>query len=163
MLLNTLLSLMFLINLLFLFMFHPLSMIFALIIQTLIIAITIFYLTQFPWFSYTLILIFLGGMLILFMYMSNIAANEMFKPNFKMLLLIPITALIIPMFMKTAKQNLNTESKMEENNQFINAMILKPFTAPIFPITLLMATYIILTLLVVVKITKMNQGPLRIF
>nr|WNV63777.1 NADH dehydrogenase subunit 6 [Vulcanolepas fijiensis] len=163
MLLNTLLALMFLINLFFLFMFHPLSMIFVLITQTLIISITIFYLTQFPWFSYTLILIFLGGMLILFMYMSNIASNEMFKPNFKSLLLIPFTTLIMLMSMKTTKQNLSIESKITETNQFINIMILKPFSTPIFPITLLMATYIILTLLVVVKITKMNQGPLRIF
>nr|YP_010490393.1 NADH dehydrogenase subunit 6 [Ashinkailepas seepiophila]UWM12879.1 NADH dehydrogenase subunit 6 [Ashinkailepas seepiophila] len=163
MFLNILLSFMFFINLFFLFMFHPLAMIFILIFQTLIISVTIFYLTQFPWFSYTLILIFLGGMLILFMYMSNIASNEMFKPNFKSVFFIFFIVLIINLFMKNMEQNLSIESKISGTNQFINNMMLKPFSLPIFPITLLLATYIILTLLAVVKITKMNQGPLRVF
>nr|YP_010490471.1 NADH dehydrogenase subunit 6 [Neoverruca intermedia]UWM12957.1 NADH dehydrogenase subunit 6 [Neoverruca intermedia] len=161
--LNLMLTFMFLFNLFFLFMFHPLAMIFILIIQTFTISVTIFSFTQFPWFSYTLILVFLGGMLILFMYMSNIASNEMFKPNFKMLYLVPFTIFTTHVFTVKTMQNLSIESKISETNMLINNMILKPFSLPILPITMLMATYIILTLLTVVKISKMNQGPLRIF
>nr|YP_009047725.1 NADH dehydrogenase subunit 6 [Striatobalanus amaryllis]AGZ92377.1 NADH dehydrogenase subunit 6 [Striatobalanus amaryllis] len=161
MMMNTIMIMIFLVNLIFLFMFHPLAMIFILILQTMLISILMYSITQFPWFSYTLILVFLGGMLILFTYMSNIASNEMFKPNLKMLLplvLAPISAFLIPL----PKQNLTSETKTTYTDQFSNLTIFKPFSDAIMPITLLMASYIILTLLTVVKISKMNQGPLRI-
>nr|YP_010577127.1 NADH dehydrogenase subunit 6 [Striatobalanus tenuis]UZN92573.1 NADH dehydrogenase subunit 6 [Striatobalanus tenuis] len=161
MFMNTIMIMMFIINLIFLFMFHPLAMIFILILQTMMISIIMYSITQFPWFSYTLILVFLGGMLILFTYMSNIASNEMFKPNLKMLFplfIAPISAFLIPL----PKQNLSTETKALNMDQFSNLTIFKPFSSSIMPITLLMASYIILTLLTVVKISKMNQGPLRI-
>nr|YP_009471518.1 NADH dehydrogenase subunit 6 [Tesseropora rosea]AVH80315.1 NADH dehydrogenase subunit 6 [Tesseropora rosea] len=152
---------MFTMNLIFLFMFHPLAMIFVLIFQTMLISMFMYTITQFPWFSYTLILAFLGGMLILFTYMSNIASNEMFKPNLKMLfplLIAPLASFILT----SPKQNLTPESKTLFQEQFSNLTIFKPFSLSIMPITLLMASYIILTLLTVVKISKMNQGPLRI-
>lgn len=117
--------------------------------------------TQFPWFSYTLILVFLGGILILFTYISNIASNEIFKPNLKILfplVIAPIIAFILPL----PKQNSRNESKIMKTEQFNNLAILKPFSDAIIPITLLIASYIILTLLTVVKIRKISQGPLRI-
>nr|AII19571.1 NADH dehydrogenase subunit 6 [Octomeris sp. BKKC-2014] len=159
--LNYILMMIFIMNLIFIFMFHPLAMIFVLIVQTMLISLFIYNITHFPWFSYTLILVFLGGMLILFTYMSNIASNEMFKPNLKML--IPLVFLPAISFLLTMpKQNLSLESKSLEQESFNNLIIFKPFTMTIMPITLLMASYIILTLLTVVKISKMSQGPLRI-
>nr|YP_026024.1 NADH dehydrogenase subunit 6 [Pollicipes polymerus]AAS00865.1 NADH dehydrogenase subunit 6 [Pollicipes polymerus] len=159
--LNSTLYLVFFMNLIFMFMFHPLAMIFVLIVQSALISILIYSLTQFPWFSYTLILIFLGGMLILFTYMSNIASNEMFKPNMKIIL--PITlAPVVYLIMPKEIQNITVESQTMNSLNFSNFMIFKPYTISVMPITLLMATYIILTLLVVVKISKMSQGPLRI-
>nr|YP_009473488.1 NADH dehydrogenase subunit 6 [Tetraclita rufotincta]AVI57972.1 NADH dehydrogenase subunit 6 [Tetraclita rufotincta] len=152
---------MFMMNLIFLFMFHPLAMIFVLIFQTMLISIFMYSITQFPWFSYTLILVFLGGMLILFTYMSNIASNEMFKPNLKMLFPLFIAPLL-GFFLNKPKQTLNPESFSLSKEQFSNLTIFKPFSYSIMPVTLLMACYIILTLLTVVKISKMNQGPLRI-
>nr|AII19584.1 NADH dehydrogenase subunit 6 [Savignium sp. BKKC-2014] len=160
MMMNTMMIMMFFLNLMFLFMFHPLAMIFILILQTLFISISMYLITQFPWFSYTLILVFLGGMLILFTYMSNIASNEMFKPNLKMMIPLIISP-IITIFLNMPKQNLSFESKSTFYNQFNNLMIFKPFSMTIMPMTLLMASYIILTLLTVVKISKMNKGPLR--
>nr|UDU84718.1 NADH dehydrogenase subunit 6 [Pyrgopsella youngi] len=151
---------MFLLNLMFLFMFHPLAMIFILILQTILISMSMYMITQFPWFSYTLILVFLGGMLILFTYMSNIASNEMFKPNLKMFFPLMITPAPV-LIMNMPKQNISPEIKSAFENQYSNMIIMKPFSWSIMPSTLLMAAYIILTLLVVVKISKMNRGPLR--
>nr|YP_010758755.1 NADH dehydrogenase subunit 6 [Pollicipes pollicipes]WEW79657.1 NADH dehydrogenase subunit 6 [Pollicipes pollicipes] len=159
--LNSILYLVFFMNLIFMFMFHPLAMILILIIQSTMISILVYTLTQFPWFSYTLILIFLGGMLILFTYMSNIASNEMFKPNLKMALPVLFTPAIY-FILPEETQNLTMESQNMEDIIFTNFMIFKPYTITIMPITLLMAAHIILTLLVVVKISKMSQGPLRI-
>nr|YP_010490432.1 NADH dehydrogenase subunit 6 [Gibbosaverruca weijiai]UWM12918.1 NADH dehydrogenase subunit 6 [Gibbosaverruca weijiai] len=157
----TLLIMMFLFNMLFMFMFHPLAMIFILIIQTLLTAMLIFFTSQFPWFSYTLILVFLGGMLILFMYMSNIASNEMFKPNYNLLMLM----LMVPLFNLTLEKiytNYSKESNTTETLNFLNLSVLKPYSELMMPLTIMMALYIILALLTIVKISKMNQGPLRI-
>nr|QNS22935.1 NADH dehydrogenase subunit 6 [Semibalanus balanoides] len=161
MMMNTILIMMFMVNLTFLFMFHPLAMIFVLILQTVLISLFMYSVTQFPWFSYTLILVFLGGMLILFTYMSNIASNEMFKPNLKMLLPLMVAPLIT-LFVSLPNQNLTSETKTMSSEQFSNLTIFKPFSMSVMPVTLLMASYIILTLLTVVKISKMSQGPLRI-
>lgn len=152
---------MFILNLIFLFIFHPLAIIFVLILQTILISISMYTITQFPWFSYTLILVFLGGMLILFTYISNIASNEIFKPNLKILFPLVI-APIIAFFLPLPKQNIRNESKIMKTEQFNNLTIFKPFSDAIIPITLLIASYIILTLLTVVKIRKISQGPLRI-
>nr|AZQ05989.1 NADH dehydrogenase subunit 6 [Catomerus polymerus] len=151
----------FMLNLIFLFMFHPLAMIFVLILQTMLISLMMYSVTHFPWFSYTLILVFLGGMLILFTYMSNIASNEMFKPNIKMLIPLVIVP-SITIFLTRPKQNLGQESETFSQDHFNNLTIFKPFSLSIMPVTLLMASYIILTLLTVVKISKMSQGPLRV-
>ena len=152
---------MFIINLIFLFIFHPLAIIFVLILQTILISIVIYNITQFPWFSYTLILVFLGGILILFTYISNIASNEMFKPNLKILFPLVI-APMVRFFITSPKQNLTPEAKNTSQELFPNLTIFKPFSESIMPVTLLMACYIILTLLTVVKIRKIDQGPLRI-
>lgn len=161
MIINTIIISIFLVNLIFLFIFHPLAIIFVLIIQTILISIVIYSITQFPWFSYTLILVFLGGMLILFTYISNIASNEIFKPNIKILFPL-VVAPVITILVTRPKQNLSWEAKLTSSNQFSNFTIFKPFSDSIIPITLLIASYIILTLLTVVKIRKINQGPLRI-
>lgn len=95
------------------------------------------------------------------MYISNIASNEIFKPNLK--ILIPLVVIpLITFFITKPKQNFSSESKVLENDQFSNLIIFKPFSLSIIPVTLLMASYIILTLLTVVKIRKINQGPLRV-
>lgn len=161
MIINTIIIIIFFLNLIFLFIFHPLAIIFILILQTLFISIRIYLISQFPWFSYTLILVFLGGILILFTYISNIASNEIFKPNLKIIIPLIISP-IITIFLNTPKQNLSIESKSTFYNQFNNLLIFKPFSITIIPITLLIASYIILTLLTVVKIRKINKGPLRI-
>nr|YP_009050186.1 NADH dehydrogenase subunit 6 [Megabalanus ajax]AGZ19747.1 NADH dehydrogenase subunit 6 [Megabalanus ajax] len=158
---NMTMTFMFILNLIFLFMFHPLAMIFILILQTILISVIMYIVSQFPWFSYTLILVFLGGMLILFTYMSNIASNEMFKPNLKMLLPLSIVP-ALAFFLNQPKQNISMEAKPTPYDQFSNLTIFKPFSDSVMPITLLMACYIILTLLTVVKISKMSQGPLRV-
>lgn len=153
--------LIFLLNLIFIFIFHPLAIIFILILQTILISIGIYTITQFPWFSYTLILVFLGGILILFTYISNIASNEIFKPNLKIIIPLLITPLMLIILSKP-KQNISKEIYSFQSDHYSNLIILKPFSFSIMPLTLLIAAYIILTLLVVVKIRKINQGPLRI-
>jgi NADH-ubiquinone oxidoreductase chain 6 len=59
----------------------------VLLIQTLIVALLTGVLASSFWFSYILFLVFLGGMLVLFIYVTRLASNEMFSISAKSLLL----------------------------------------------------------------------------
>jgi NADH-ubiquinone oxidoreductase chain 6 len=55
---------------------HPLAIGLTLIIQTALVAAAAGIIARTFWFSYLLVLIFLGGILILFIYVSALAPNE---------------------------------------------------------------------------------------
>lgn len=93
--------------------------------------------------------------------MSNIASNEIFKPNIKIIIPLLIIPLISFIIIKPS-QDYSIERKIVDEQQFRNLIIFKPFSLRIIPVTLLIAAYIILTLLTVVKIRKISQGPLRV-
>nr|WGO58104.1 NADH dehydrogenase subunit 6 [Rhabdoblatta saussurei] len=142
---------------------HPLAMGLILLIQTVMITIITGMLTQSFWFSYILFLIFLGGMLVLFIYVTSLASNEMFSISTKMFLfmlfMIPIMGLILykinPMLM-----NQETTNYMIHNNMTSMSLI-KLYNLPTSIITIMLASYLFLTLIVVVKITNIFKGPLR--
>nr|YP_009488015.1 NADH dehydrogenase subunit 6 [Anopheles pristinus]AWB99678.1 NADH dehydrogenase subunit 6 [Anopheles pristinus] len=155
----------------FMQMKHPLSMGLMLLIQTFLTClITSIYVKTF-WFSYILFLIFLGGMLILFIYVTSLSSNEMFSMSFK---LIMLSLIIIFMFnilffimdkslIEQFIMNMEME-KLSNMNNLINENILslnKMYNFPTNLITLLLINYLFLTLLVTVKITKKFYGPLR--
>nr|YP_010166592.1 NADH dehydrogenase subunit 6 [Hydrocolus stagnalis]QRV62683.1 NADH dehydrogenase subunit 6 [Hydrocolus stagnalis] len=159
-------------SLMFLFMNHPMSMGMILLIQTIIIAlITGMYSYSF-WFSYILFLIMIGGMLILFMYMTSLASNEKFDYSKNMIMLIMILSAISlilfiiydSMFTNYIQKNSNM---LETLNQLIlnkneNSMSLYMlYNNPNYLINILMINYLLITLIAIVKITKSNMGPLR--
>nr|YP_010701015.1 NADH dehydrogenase subunit 6 [Anopheles lesteri]WCI21230.1 NADH dehydrogenase subunit 6 [Anopheles lesteri] len=155
----------------FMQMKHPLSMGLMLLIQTFLTCLlTGIYVKTF-WFSYVLFLIFLGGMLILFIYVTSLSSNEMFSMSFK----LTTISLIIFMFMltiffimdKSLTEQFIMNMEMEKismMNNLINENVLslnKMYNFPTNLITLLLINYLFLTLLVTVKITKKFYGPLR--
>nr|YP_010531752.1 NADH dehydrogenase subunit 6 [Anopheles pretoriensis]UXX18957.1 NADH dehydrogenase subunit 6 [Anopheles pretoriensis] len=155
----------------FLQMKHPLSMGLMLLIQTFLTCLITGIYVQSFWFSYILFLIFLGGMLILFIYVTSLSSNEMFTMSFK-LTLFSVTMLFIMMTIfllmdKTMLEQfiMNMEmNKMSLEINLINENILslnKMYNFPTNLITLLLINYLFLTLLVTVKITKKFYGPLR--
>nr|AVM85531.1 NADH dehydrogenase subunit 6 [Anopheles gambiae] len=155
----------------FMQMKHPLSMGLMLLIQTFLTClITGIYVKSF-WFSYVLFLIFLGGMLILFIYVTSLSSNEMFTMSFKLtmfsLVLFSFSMVIFFILDKTLIEQFIINMEMEKfsmTNNLINENILslnKMYNFPTNLITLLLINYLFLTLLVTVKITKKFYGPLR--
>nr|QTC08198.1 NADH dehydrogenase subunit 6 [Sinochauliodes squalidus] len=146
---------------------HPLAMGLILLIQTILISLITGYMLQTFWFSYILFLIMLGGMLVLFIYMTSLASNELFSFSMKSLMLNS-TILIIMMIMfflfipyfnmlNLDANNLNLTFINTENNM----ELLKLYNFPTMNLTLMLVNYLFLTLIAVVKITNINQGPLR--
>nr|YP_009740781.1 NADH dehydrogenase subunit 6 [Sinopodisma wudangshanensis]QID03769.1 NADH dehydrogenase subunit 6 [Sinopodisma wudangshanensis] len=149
---------------------HPMSMMLFIIFQTFLIGLMSGTMMESFWLSYILFLTFLGGMLVLFIYITSIASNEMFQPKsiimiFSFILWIIIMIILIflnkTMFMDFFK---NTET-MNINNlinyQEMTFSLEKLYNNPTFIITMMMMIYLFLALLAVVKITNINQGPIR--
>uniref|UniRef100_A0AAU6QFB4 NADH-ubiquinone oxidoreductase chain 6 n=1 Tax=Gatzara jubilaea TaxID=3114391 RepID=A0AAU6QFB4_9NEOP len=147
---------------------HPLAMGLTLLLQTIVISLTCGLYTYSYWFAYILFLIMLGGMLVLFIYVTSLASNELF--SFSIMNLILSTSfltviMMMIMFMDNSILLLNNIEMMKfnSNNLFMeNELSLnKLYNNPTMNITLMMMNYLLLTLIVVVKIVNINYGPLR--
>jgi NADH-ubiquinone oxidoreductase chain 6 len=154
---------------------HPLSIGLALITQTLFLSLFTGIYTSIFWFSYSLFLIFIGGILILFIYITSLASNEtfIFSLNFKpsKFFFLLITIIIIFVYLTDFKslfiinKTLNSETfnlifiktLIEQNNLILN----KIYNFPINIITIILVNYLFLTLIATVKITNIFKGPLR--
>nr|AVN68043.1 NADH dehydrogenase subunit 6 [Ectobiidae sp. BB] len=143
---------------------HPLAMGLILLIQTVLISLISGMLSQTFWFSYILFLIFLGGMLILFIYVTSLASNEMFFLSTKLIvsstIMLFMFLMIFSMFKSSIVQNQEIINFMSINNSLINSLT-KLYNQPTGIITILLASYLFLTLIAVVKITNIFKGPLR--
>nr|WGO58013.1 NADH dehydrogenase subunit 6 [Rhabdoblatta densimaculata] len=142
---------------------HPLAMGLILLSQTISISIITGMLTQSFWFSYILFLIFLGGMLVLFIYVTSLASNEMFTMSTKLLLvmstILPMLILIYKVF-SPILVNQETLNYLMLNNT-TSLPLIKLYNQPTSIITIMLAMYLFLTLIAVVKITNIFKGPLR--
>nr|YP_009111472.1 NADH dehydrogenase subunit 6 [Epacanthaclisis banksi]AHB14373.1 NADH dehydrogenase subunit 6 [Epacanthaclisis banksi] len=148
---------------------HPLAMGLMLLIQTIIISLTCGLFTHSYWFAYILFLIMLGGMLVLFIYVTSLASNELFSFSVKnMFISTTMLTMFILTFLFMDKSMLITNSlemiKFSPNSNMFTENelnLIKLYNNPTMNITIMMINYLLLTLIVVVKITNINQGPLR--
>nr|YP_009689627.1 NADH dehydrogenase subunit 6 [Limatus flavisetosus]QEE94330.1 NADH dehydrogenase subunit 6 [Limatus flavisetosus] len=149
---------------------HPLAMGLTLLIQTSLISLIMGMYTQTFWFSYILFLIFIGGMLILFIYVTSLSSNEMFSFSIKLSILFWFSIMMNIFFIlfidKSYLENFifNNEMTSLMNFSFMYENIIslnKMYNFPTNLITILLINYLFLTLLMTVKITKKNYGPLR--
>nr|QXF68488.1 NADH dehydrogenase subunit 6 [Hierodula zhangi] len=149
----------------FLFLNHPLSMGLILFLQTICMCLISGLMSLSFWFSYVLLLIYLGGMLVLFMYVTSLASNEMFFYSNKILFTIIFLPLIfIYMYITHPNYPSNMYENMENSltlSLIPNNFLLKMYNQPINMITILIASYLFLTLIAVVKIINIYKGPLR--
>nr|ARH54764.1 NADH dehydrogenase subunit 6 [Trigonopterus sp. 4 AH-2016] len=150
----------------FLSLNHPLSLGCVLLLQTILIALVSGYFYLNFWFSYILFLIMIGGMLVMFIYMTSVASNEKFKlPKNSayfltclMMLLILITYSTDEFLYLSADMSKNLIS---QNTYMINFSMNKYFNYPGNPIMISLMIYLFITLIAIVKITDKNFGSLR--
>nr|YP_010883679.1 NADH dehydrogenase subunit 6 [Simulium jisigouense]WIV81719.1 NADH dehydrogenase subunit 6 [Simulium jisigouense] len=158
-------------SLIFIFMSHPLAMGFMLLTQTLLISIVTGLLSKTFWFSYILFIVFLGGMLVLFIYVTSLASNEMFMMSMKTTQLLMITLFMTTAFMLIV-DNFNFSSflplldmsPLPDSNSFISENTInlnKLYNYPTNFLTIMLINYLFLTLIAVVKVTNIFYGPLR--
>nr|YP_010952693.1 NADH dehydrogenase subunit 6 [Trapezia lutea]WMQ53113.1 NADH dehydrogenase subunit 6 [Trapezia lutea] len=146
---------------------HPLALGLTLLLQTISISIITGTSTYSFWFSYILFLIFLGGMLVLFIYVASLASNETFFFSFKSLFFYSmfflfftfLTFLIDPLMSPySSSLPITSVSSNLSTPFFISWIYNYNFTS----FTLFIILYLLLTLIVVVKITNFTKSPLRL-
>nr|ASM82615.1 NADH dehydrogenase subunit 6 [Amphinemura sp. FS-2017] len=152
-------------------MSHPLAMGMMLLLQTVIISILTGMIAQSFWFSYILFLVFLGGLLVLFIYVTSLASNEMFTLSTTALMPLIVGApILMAAILITDSSLLVTSTSNFESLSFMSTALYqeeatnsltKLYNTPTSLITLTLVMYLFLTLIAVVKITKITQGPLR--
>nr|YP_009182965.1 NADH dehydrogenase subunit 6 [Drosophila formosana]AAF77380.1 NADH dehydrogenase subunit 6 [Drosophila simulans]AAF77391.1 NADH dehydrogenase subunit 6 [Drosophila simulans]AAF77405.1 NADH dehydrogenase subunit 6 [Drosophila simulans]AAF77418.1 NADH dehydrogenase subunit 6 [Drosophila simulans]AAF77431.1 NADH dehydrogenase subunit 6 [Drosophila simulans] len=158
-------------SIIFLNMIHPLALGLTLLIQTIFVCMLTGLMTKSFWYSYILFLIFLGGMLVLFIYVTSLASNEMFNLSIKLTVFssfILIFMLILSFIIDKTSSSLflmnnDMQSIINMNSYFMeNSLSLnKLYNFPTNFITILLMNYLLITLIVVVKITKLFKGPIR--
>nr|YP_010759070.1 NADH dehydrogenase subunit 6 [Oedipoda miniata]WEX31980.1 NADH dehydrogenase subunit 6 [Oedipoda miniata] len=163
-------SLMNMININFTKLNHPMSMMMIIIVQTMMIGMMMGSMMESFWLSYILFLTFLGGMMVLFIYITSIASNEMFKIkliNVNLLIIMTMITMIIlyntnkMMFTEMIKNSETMIMKYSINFQEMTMSMMKLYNNPTIIITMMMMIYLFIALMAVVKITNINQGPIR--
>nr|UKE80198.1 NADH dehydrogenase subunit 6 [Tegrodera latecincta] len=150
-------------SLIFITLTHPLSLGVSLLIQTTIISLISGMFCFNYWFSYILFLIMVGGMLILFIYMTSIASNEKF--SFKIKSTIPLISLIMSIFISTSMlywtDMLLMNDMMSFKTNSITISMIKYIHIPTNMMLTFMISYLFIALIAIVKIIDKKSGPLR--
>nr|YP_010263944.1 NADH dehydrogenase subunit 6 [Halobates peronis]UIG88250.1 NADH dehydrogenase subunit 6 [Halobates peronis] len=139
---------------------HPLSMGFNLILITFLSSVIMSMWMKYTWYSYILVLVMLGGMLVLFMYMASIASNEIMKFSFKIFITIMITLTIATILLKEEMLSYNSIMIQTMDGQQ-NTSMMKLFNSNSSMITIMMALYLLMTMIYVIFITNTFEGPMR--
>nr|AUJ22851.1 NADH dehydrogenase subunit 6 [Ignelater luminosus] len=150
----------------FMFLEHPLSMGLILLIQTTSIALITGLMSHNFWFSYILFMIMIGGMLVLFIYMTSVASNEKFMfSNSLMIMMIMALASMIMMIMidqfLTYQNSANMDMKTFSKEIMYTLTMSKYLNFPLNSWMITLIVYLLMALIAVVKITNITYGPLR--
>nr|YP_009347398.1 NADH dehydrogenase subunit 6 [Aporia hippia]APU93506.1 NADH dehydrogenase subunit 6 [Aporia hippia] len=155
------------------FINHPLMMGLMILCQTMLLSLLMGIYINTYWFSYILFLIFLGGLLILFIYVSSIASNEMMKLSmkfkFNLIFLLMITFIFIIHYKNYIFIDYYNNNEMKNFNQYFlfynefKINLSKLYDTQTFLLIMMLIIYLFITLIAVIKITNIFFGPLRSF
>nr|UGS80370.1 NADH dehydrogenase subunit 6 [Kilauella sp. KispEL] len=161
-------SLSILLSILFFYFNNPLSLGLILILQTIFLSIFLGSMTKSLWFLYLLILVYIGGMLVLFIYVTSIFPNEKFLFNQKSwILLLSMTALLFIMifvytqffFFSLNFSDFQNEFSFSDHSWMLATT--KMFCSKTNLTLIFLVNYLFYCMIVVIKITKFLNGPLR--
>nr|WOR80807.1 NADH dehydrogenase subunit 6 [Trisinuata sp.] len=159
-------SIMLTMTIMFMFISHPLTMGMILLIQTLLISMWTGFMSINFWYSYILFIVMVGGMLILFIYMTSVASNEKFSFSKINLIIIMTMSMMIIMSMMTDQiynvmDSMNSDLLMHKNLISFKLSLNKFIMYPMMMMSLTLIIYLLITLIAVSKITNIQSGPLR--
>ena len=155
---------------------HPLAMSLGLIVQATLIGVVTARLAACPWYSYILFIIFVGALLVLFIYVATLASNDIFAhPERWASILARCTFVFICVFGLLWAWRGSHYFRGHPSNHWeifrvrcfdpemmaspeIKMFVWKPISKPF---TILIMWFLLLALFVAASITRHSLGPLR--
>nr|UZZ43672.1 NADH dehydrogenase subunit 6 [Micrasema sp. XG-2021] len=155
-----------LINTKILQMSHPLLITILLVMQTSLITTMIGMISQTFWMSYIMFLTFIGGLLVLFIYVSSLTSNKILNFN-KNYLMIMITFMFCIMIFPLNKNFINLEMIKFMNFSFFTNLENNLFLSNFYNMnemymTIMMMSYLLMVLIITIKIINLKHNPMRI-
>nr|WRO45023.1 NADH dehydrogenase subunit 6 [Cantharis brunneipennis] len=149
-----------------LFLNHPLSLGLNLLLQTILIAAITGIMSLNFWISYLLFLVMVGGMLILFMYMTSIASNEKFFFSKNLMITAIILVSVMTSYILFISLTNFYPTKNLDSIEFLNFSIYEISPNKYFInnskfVLSMLIVYLFITLIAIVNISSNNFGPLR--
>lgn len=153
----------------------PLIINLTLIAQILLIRIIVGILNKNFWFSYILFLIFIGGLIILFLYVTRLINNKLKFNQIKNLILkltliilisirifINFEIITLNFFENIDLISFNLWNKIILNNfNDLNIILSKIYNKSSLIIRFILINYLLLTIIICIKIINFHKGPLR--
>nr|YP_010736868.1 NADH dehydrogenase subunit 6 [Macropsis ocellata]WEP24742.1 NADH dehydrogenase subunit 6 [Macropsis ocellata] len=137
----------------------PLSLGAVLMAQTILSTMLMNKMLLNSWFPMITFLMMIGGMMILFMYMSSIASNEKFKMNMN------LTMIFVTMMIATEELMMETQINEAQDMIYISNQesisMTKLYNKKSYIITLLLVLTLLLTMISISNIVMFHKGPLR--
>nr|YP_010586534.1 NADH dehydrogenase subunit 6 [Psychomyia kalais]UZZ44348.1 NADH dehydrogenase subunit 6 [Psychomyia kalais] len=115
------------------------------------------------WFSYLLFIMFIGGLMILFMYMCSISTNMKFKINFKFYIIMMMIMMIMLMITKYEMFNYKINYFNYSSSLIMNDynFLFKLFNNNALMISLLTINMLFFMMIYTSKMILNLKGPLR--
>nr|YP_026050.1 NADH dehydrogenase subunit 6 [Xibalbanus tulumensis]AAS00891.1 NADH dehydrogenase subunit 6 [Xibalbanus tulumensis] len=144
---------------------HPMLLAMLTVLQSLMISMFMSMINSISWFSFILFIVFTGGLMVLFIYMTSLAPNEMLpspktKTSIKIITMSVITVIILsPLLPKHMMSQMNM-TDMEQLIDFSPA-ISYFFSMPTSLMVITLMTFLLITLAAVNSMMSKKPGPLR--
>ena len=128
------------------------------LVQTIIVCLIAWLFLKTSWFSFILFLVFLGGLIVLFIYITRLASNEIIKLNLNnMLITLFTTMALVIIIIKYLNHQIDLKiDLLNQTKTFFNIYSFESLT-----ITGLAIIYLLLTLIVVVKISNKFNATIK--
>uniref|UniRef100_A0AAU6PC39 NADH dehydrogenase subunit 6 n=1 Tax=Ledropsis sp. TaxID=3133679 RepID=A0AAU6PC39_9HEMI len=145
------------------FLVNPLSMGVLLLLYSFFVCLFVAKIMLSSWFCIIIMLVMIGGLLVIFMYISSISSNEKFKLKFKFylfLFFLGVLGLDEFLFDFHCFDYINMINFMNLSDLF---SMVSFYDVSCFSLTFFLVIYLIFTMVVVSNIMKHYMGPLRSF
>nr|BCM73192.1 NADH dehydrogenase subunit 6 [Chaetosiphon fragaefolii] len=139
----------------------PISSNLIILIQTMTLTLMINLINKTAWISFMIFILYISGLMIIFLYISSIAFNELnLNKNYKNMMFKLIIILSMMFYFKTSfnMENMNYENKfMFEDNFYMMNMFMLPNNMLIYMIMFIL----FFMLIMIIWLLKINKGPIR--
>nr|BBN80008.1 NADH dehydrogenase subunit 6 [Grandidierella fasciata] len=147
----------------FVFSEHLLVMNFSLMLTSVFYSVILYHQMLTTWMAYILMMVFLSGMMVIFIYMTSLSSNEPFNfPPYTLVILGVLSAGLPLLVMKSSFLLLENSSKLLNfNSSFSLEAVYKSYSFTSWELTFCLIVYLFVTLVVTVKISSMKSAPLK--